>query len=80
MGKPKSSPKESKSTVLLNEIKAFSFRAKIETLLNAKSCQSGPGLAAIVINNLLGEDQGERTCVSGKELVLTTDSSCDTIC
>ena len=44
--------------ILLNKIAGFSLRAKIETLLNAKSCQRGPGLAAIVINNLLGEDYG----------------------
>ena len=43
---------------MLNEIKVLSFRAKIEPLLNTKSCQRGPGLAAIVINNLLGEDYG----------------------
>ncbi len=45
--------------LLLNKIAGFSLRAKIETLLNTKSCQSGPGLAAIAINNLLGEDYGE---------------------
>jgi hypothetical protein len=45
--------------LLLNKIASFSLRAKIETLLNAKSCQRGPGLAAIVINNPLGEDQGQ---------------------
>ena len=28
------------------------------SLLNAKSCQRGPGLAAIVISNLFGEDYG----------------------
>jgi len=44
--------------ILLNKIAEFSLRAKIETLLNAKSCQRSPGLAVIVINNLLGEDQG----------------------
>jgi hypothetical protein len=44
--------------ILLNKIAGFSLRAKIETLLNAKSCQRGPGLAATVINNLLGEDYG----------------------
>src|ERR1022692_4589666 len=44
--------------ILLNKIAGFSLRAKIETLLNDKSCQGGPGLAAIVINNLLGEDYG----------------------
>ena len=42
----------------LNKIAGFSLRAKIETLLNAKSCQGCPGLATIVINNLLGEDHG----------------------
>ena len=36
----------------------LSVRAKIEILLNAKSCQRGPGLVTIVINNPLGEDQG----------------------
>ena len=46
--------------ILLNKIAGFSLRAKIEILLNAKSCQRGPGLAAIVINNLLGEDLGVR--------------------
>ena len=44
--------------LLLNESVVLIMRAKIETLLNAKSCQRGPGLAAIVINNLLGEDLG----------------------
>ncbi len=44
--------------LLPNKIAGFSLRAKIETLLNAKSCQRGPGLVAIVINNPLGEDQG----------------------
>ena len=44
--------------LLLNKTAGFSLRAIIETLLNAKSCQRGPGLAVIVINNLLGEDQG----------------------
>ena len=42
--------------LLLNKMAGFSLRAIIETLLNAKSCQRGPDLAAIVINNLLGED------------------------
>ena len=44
--------------LLLNKIAGFSLRAKIETRLNAKSWQRGPGLVAIVINNPLGEDQG----------------------
>ncbi len=44
--------------LLLNKTADFSSRAKIGTLLNAKSCQKGPGLAASVINNLLGEVQG----------------------
>ena len=42
----------------LNKIAGFSLRAKIETRLDAKSWQRGPGLVAIVINNPLGEDQG----------------------
>ena len=47
--------------LLLNESVVLIMRAKIETLLNAKSCQRGPGLAAIVINNLLGEDLGSHS-------------------
>jgi len=50
--------------LLLNKMAGFSLRAIIEILLNAKSCQRGPGLAAIVINNLLGEDHGPRKGVA----------------
>jgi hypothetical protein len=52
--------------ILLNKTAVFSLRAKIETLLNAKSCQRGPGLAAIVINNLLGEDLGNGSQLDGR--------------
>ena len=55
--------------LLLNESVVLIMRAKIETLLNAKSCQRGPGLAAIVINNLLGEDLGVKWSLAG--LVVT---------
>ena len=53
--------------LLLNKTAGFSLRAKIETRLNAKSWQRGPGLVAIVINNPLGEDQG---CKAGRHQAL----------